>query len=107
MCQTMRKTNPLQQVFSLLFGFFKLHIIAEHQGHGYIFQCRKFWQQMMKLIHKTQMPVAHIATLCGGQGIETATIDHHSHCSWSIQSTQNMQSGTYTRTTRPDNRDKL
>ncbi len=66
MTGTVRQTNFLQPVQSLLLGVLSLHA-AHQQRHGNILQGGKLRQQIMKLPDKPKLPAAKLRSIFFGE----------------------------------------
>ncbi len=69
MTGSVRQTNFLQPVQSLLLGLVPLHA-SHQQRHSDILQGRKLWQQIMKLPDKPKLPAAKLCSIFFGETTE-------------------------------------
>ena len=71
---------------------------ADPQRHGHVVQRAELGQQMVKLVHETQIAVAPQALLCRAQGGQQLALELHRALGGGIQPAQQMQQRAFART---------
>ncbi len=76
-----------------LLGCFGARLAPYPQRHGHVVERRKLGQQMVKLVNKTQVPVAQLPLLRRGELVQRLAAELHRAAGRGIEPTEQVQQG--------------